>query len=330
MDDAERIQLSLSLVRGAINERNLVSVLTHFCIHDGRIYGSNGRVSIDAPFPHFRDEPTVVPAVPFAKAVDKCEGDPIIEITDEYLTLKSKVRKMRKIRLPLSQDQYSIPVTQGDRYECPAGYARALVTVRDFISRDASRPWAMSILASGGYLYATNNVILVRTPFEWPTEMPVFGLPSFGVDEVCRIRLSTEPDYVWISDNQLAFEYEDDVWVRSVMFEADWPDVDAMMPDCSDLPLIPANFKDVTRDMIPFNDDNKFPIVKYNGKVISTLEGGMIAQDELEVELHEASFHAVPLLMVLDHATRLDLSPYPKPCPWSGTDIEGVIVGVRT
>ena len=330
MDDAEQIVRSLNIVRGAVNEKNLVSVLTHFCIHDGRIYGSNGRVSIDAPFPHLRDEPIVVPADTFYKAVEKCNLDPIMEFVDDFLIMKSRTRKMRRIRLPLSQDAYSIPVTQGDRYELPKKYRQSLILVRDYISKDASRPWAMGVLHTEGYLYATNNVILVRTPFDWPAEFPIFGLPSFAVDEICRLGLTMEPNYVWASDNQVAFEYDDDVWVRSVLYEANWPDVARMIPDCSNLPIIPKDFKDVTRDMVPFNEDDKFPIVKYSGKMISTLDGNMIASDELDVEMAEAPFHAVPLLMVLNQATRLDLTPYPKPCPFAGTGIEGVIVGVRT
>jgi hypothetical protein len=205
-----------------------------------------------------------------------------------------------------------------------------MTVVREFISKDASRPWAMGLLHSDNHLYATNNVILARTPLDWPPEYPVFGLPSFAVDEICRIASYVDLKYLWMSENMAMYEFEDDVWVRSVLYEAQWPDVANMIPDCSNLPLIPKDFKDVTRDLIPFNEDNKFPVVKYNGKVISTLEGNMVAQDELEVELSEASFHSVPLLMILNQATRLDLTPYPKPCPWSGTDIEGVIVGVRT
>lgn len=329
---AEENQLSmmasLNFVRGAINEKNLVQVLTHYCIHDGRIYGSNGRISIDAPFPVLRDEPIVVPAGPFYRAIDKCEQDPIIEFQGDHLLLKSKVRKMRRIRLPLSTDPYEKPVTMGDRYEVPANYDAALHRIREFVSKDASRPWAMGILHMEGYLYATNNVVLVRTPLDWPDEYPIFGLPGFTVDEAIRLGV---PDSIWIAENQVAFEYKAaDVWLRSVLYEAQWPDVRTMIPDTSDVPHLPADFKEVTQDMVPFNEDEKFPIVKYSGKMISTLEGDMTAQDELADEVAEAAFHAIPLSMVLRVATHMDLSPYPKPCPFKGPDIEGVIVGVRT
>lgn len=318
---------ALDIVRGAINEKNLVPVLTHYCIHDGMIYGSNGRVSIQTPFPTLRDEPIVVPAGPFYRAVDKCENDPIIEFQDMHLLLKSKVRKMRRIKLPLSTDEYSKPVISGDRYEVPLGYDAALRKIRDFVSKDASRPWAMSILHMDGYLYATNNIVLVRTPIDWPAEYPVFGLPGFAVDEVLRIG---EPDHIWIAENGVAFDYGDDTMVRSVVFEAEWPNVAEMIPDCSELPALPGDFAEVTRDMMPFSDDEKFPVVRYDGKMISTLEGGMVAQDELEVECPEAAFHATPLNVVLQYATHMDLSKYPKPVPWKGPDIEGVIMGVRT
>lgn len=318
--------MALARCRGVVNERHLVTVLTHFCIHEGKIYGSNGRVSMEAPFPVLRDEPIVVPAGPFYKAVDKCEGDPIIEIHDEFLTVKSKVRKMRRIRLPLSLDNYSKPFTTGDRYEMPKFYDTALMRMRHFVSKDASRPWAMSILHQDGYLYATNNIVLVRTEFDWHADLPIFGLPGFAADEV--IRLGT-PDYIWVSENNVSFEYPGGVWLRSVLYEATWPDVASMIPDTSNLPPLPKDFREVTRDMIPFNEDDKFPVVKYDGKIISTLEGGMIAEDELEEGVAEAAFHAVPLTSVLDVATHMDLSPYPKPCPFRGPAIEGVIVGVR-
>ena len=327
------IEESLDLVRGAVNERNLVPVLTHFCIHEGRIHGSNGRVSINAPFEAYRDEAVVVPAIPFHKAIDKCEWNPIVEFAENHLVIKSKVRKMRRIRLPLSGDTYSKPIVSGTRYEIPPGYREALYRVREFISKDASRPWAMGVLHQDGYLYATNNVVLVRTKFDWPAEWPIVGVPSFAIDELLRItRLSGRPmipKYIWIDDNSVSYEYENDVWLHSVLYEADWPDVQSMIPDCSDLPKLPHDFRHVTEDMVPFNEDEKFPIVKYSGKRISTLEGDMIAEDELEDEVAEAAFHAIPLQMVLHYAERMDLSPYPKPCPFTGMGLEGVIVGVR-
>lgn len=330
MDEKNNVNMmqSLNYVRGAVNEKNLVQLLTHYCIHDGRIHGSNGRISIDAPFPVLRDEPIVVPAGPFYKAIDKCDQDPIIEFDKDALLLKSKVRTMRRIRLPLSQDSYSIPVTSGTRYDVPPQYTQALGRVKDFVSKDASRPWAMGILHMEGYLYATNNVVLVRTPLDWPDEYPIFGLPGFTVDEAIRLG---KPDALWVTENAVSFEYKaTGVWLRSVLYESQWPDVRKMIPDTSNLPQLPVDFKDVTQDMIPFNEDEKFPIVKYSGKTISTLEGNMLATDELAAEVAEAAFHAVPLSNVLRVATHMDLSTYPKPCAFRGPDIEGVIVGVRT
>lgn len=318
---------SLDWVRGAVNEKNLVQVLTHYCIYDGKIYGSNGRISIQAPFPTLQEDPIVVPAGPFYRAIDSCERDPVIELKDDHLLLKSKVRKMRRIRLPLSGEPYDIPVTEGTRYEVPKGYCDALRKIREFVSKDASRPWAMSILHKDGYLYATNNVILVRTPFDWPPEYPIFCLPGFTADEVLRLG---QPDHIWVCENGMSYIYAGKgLILRSVMYEATWPNVDTMIPDCSNLPLLPSDFRSVTQDLVPFNEDDKFPVIKYSGKTVETMEGGMLASDELEHEVSEAAFHAVPLQLVLRYADHMDLGPYPKPCPFSGPGIEGVIVGVR-
>jgi len=321
---------TLNLVRGAVNDRNLVSVLTHFCIHEGQIYGSNGKMSIQAPFPILREEPIIVNADKFLKAVDKCDGDPIFEIVDEHLILRSKRRKARKIRLPLSTDVYAKPIVSGKRYELEDGYRAAIIKVRDFVSKDASRPWAMGVLHMNDHLYATNNVVLVRTKYSWPPEFPVFGLPGFTVDELCRISLGLSPKYLWHEDNAIAFEFEDGIWLRSVLYAANWPDVEKMIPDMKDLPELPSDMREVTEDLVPFNEDDKFPIVQFKGRTIKTLDGGMVAEDELAGEVAEAAFHAIPLQMVLSQAERMDLSPYPKPCPWLGRGLEGIIIGVRT
>jgi len=323
------ISQTLNLVRGAVSDKNLISVLTHFHITDGKIYGNNGRISIEAPFPKIHDDPITVPGASFVTAVDRCDGDPQIEIGDGFMKMKSKTRKMRMIRLPLSTDDYSKPVTIGDRYEIedPKEYIEAIRRVSPFVSSDASRPWAMSVLHQGDHLYATNNIIMVRTEYDWPDEYPIFGLPGFTVDEMVRIR--REPKYVWIHDNGVAYEYDDDVWLRSVRYATDWPDVAPMIPDCSGLPKLPSDTAQVVRDLVPFAQDKSMPIVTFKGNEISTMEGQMIAVDSLAGEVGEASFHAVPLQLALSRATHMDVSTYPKPCPWRGENLEGIIIGVR-
>ncbi len=104
---------TLRMVRGAVNDRNLISVLTHVHIVDGTIYGGNGRVTIQAPFPKISDDPVTVPAKKFLQAVDACEGDPILEVAKGALTIMSKVRKMRRFRLPLTDHNSTIPITSG-------------------------------------------------------------------------------------------------------------------------------------------------------------------------------------------------------------------------
>lgn len=320
---------TLNLVRGAVNERNLLPVLTHFHIEDGIIYGGDGKVSIQAPFPQVHDEPITVPGHEFVKAVDRCQGDPVFEFEKDHLKMRSKTRKQRVIKLPLSGQAYSKPITKGDRYvmDDPQAYLKAIRTVSPFVSTDASRPWAMSILHMEDHLYATNNVTMARTPYDWPAEYPIFGLPGFAVDELTRMRL--EPKAIWIHDDAIAFEFDDNVWLRSVLYAADWPDVARMMPDCSDLPKLPGDAREVVEALVPFSNDKKMPIVTFDGSKISTLEGQMVAEDSLEGEMGSASFHAIPLQLVLNHATRMDLSAYPKPVPWAGPGLEGLIVGVR-
>lgn len=322
---------TLRLVRGAVSERNLVSVLTHFHVTpNGKIYGSNGRISIEAPFPVIHDAPITVPAIKFLRRVDQCEGDPELVVKGDTLYIKSKVRKKRRFHLPLSKDEYHIPQTGGQRYEVPdpEAYLESIRRVEPFVSSDATRPWAMSILHKKNNLIATNNVVLAKTKVAWPDEFPTFGLPDFAVHEVSRIK--RKPKALWISENSVCLEMNDDIWVRSVIYDAEWPEyVDDMVPDTSGLPSLPQDAEQVARDMAQADIDERMPIVIFEGKKIRTREGDEGGEDELEGDVGNAAFQSTPLLLVLKYATHMDLTPFPKPCPWKGPNIEGVIVGVR-
>ncbi|MDZ4343969.1 MAG: hypothetical protein U1E51_16235, partial [Candidatus Binatia bacterium] len=73
---------ALKFVRGAVKDSDTVMpVLTHFCIHKGRIQGTNGRISIDSPCPELTFE-AVLPADKFLSAIDACKGEPKMRFTD--------------------------------------------------------------------------------------------------------------------------------------------------------------------------------------------------------------------------------------------------------
>ena len=72
---------TLNIVKGAVANKAIVPVLTHFHIYDGRVQGSNGKLCIDAPLPELSALELTVPAVKFMQAVKACKGTPKLNVT---------------------------------------------------------------------------------------------------------------------------------------------------------------------------------------------------------------------------------------------------------
>lgn len=316
------------LIRSVVSERDLVSVMTHFHLYEGRIQGSNGKLTLDAPWPDYtREEPINVPAEPFVKAFEAME-DPHISLKDEFLFVQEK--RMR-VKIPLSTDFYPFCAKPETWDPIDNEFLTALRKVRPFISDDASRLWACSAMWIDGYLYATNNVVLVRTPYKnswWHPTEDSFTIPSFTIDQLARCQKSLE--VMHLEDSRLTFQLEGDVWLDSARYHGDWPDMEKFFDhDWGAVPPLAGNEKDIVEKLLPFVPDKRHPVIQFKGDSIATMEGGMEAA--VETNCGKAAFHAAPLMMVLKFATHMKVDNYPNPVPFIGAndDIQGIIAGVR-
>ena len=79
---------ALSKVYGAVAEKDIVPILTHFHLYEGRIQGTNGRLCIDTPCPEISGLDVTLPAESFMKAVKVHEHDPSLSIKDHSLIIR--------------------------------------------------------------------------------------------------------------------------------------------------------------------------------------------------------------------------------------------------
>jgi len=315
----------LNFVRGAVATKDLVPVLTHFHVRDGRIQGGNGRIAIDAPCEELKDFNFTVPAVKFLKSVDACNGEPKLKITPSN---KLSVKKGAfKALLPLA-DNTSFPyvVNELTKNKLNTDLLTIFKKLKPFVGDDASRPWSCGILLRNNFAYATNNVVLAKVPIVWPY-MDV-NIPLFAVDELLRIGFA--PNSIGIADNRIIFNFVDDSWLSTQLFVDEWPDVDPMFKDSDSISLIPNELKSAIETVLPFCPDEKFPRIKLSNETVSTDDGEMSAEVSGFNFGVEAYFRAEPLLQVLTQADEIDFSFYPDPCPFRGDGIEGILVGVRS
>jgi len=311
---------TLNFVRGAVAEKDLVPVLTHFRVYNGRIQGSNGRIAIDAPLPELQGYDFTVPADRFLRAVDTCGGEPKLLIKDDKLVIK---RGKFTAKLPLA-DNAAYPLAEPDKGRKGRINIEFLPTMRQFIGQDASRPWASGVLMTGDHAYATNNVVLVRHKIDGPKKN--INIPLTAVEELCRIGVDYDIKYTH-TDNHVTFYYDDGSWLRSQLFSVDWPDLSGMFKVCSR--KVREDVKEAVAQILPFCPDPKTPVIKFGDDGVSTLEGDVSAVVKV-AGLTEAYFRAEPLGMVFDIATHFDWSDYPKACPFKSKYLQGVIIGVKS
>lgn len=316
---------TLNLVRGAVSKKDLLPVLTHFHIYDGRVQGGNGRIAIDAPCPSLEGFDCTVPAERFLKAIDVCDGEPKLKLTDGGKLTVS--RGKFRATLPLANHQ-AFPRVAADN----AGGVLTLLhpilpmlrKLYNFIGEDASRPWSCGILFRDDFAWATNNVCLARVPYGAIRE---FVLPIFAIDELLRI--GKEPSSLLIEDNSLTFSFDSGWWMRVQKLHGQWPDVTKFMP--AELPAdtwAADTLREAVRKVLPFCPDPKHPVINTGPDGVSTLDGEMSAAVGLD-GLPPGRFRAEPLLAVLDAAKGIDLGAYPGGCYWCGDGIDGVVVGMR-
>lgn len=313
------------LVRSVVSERDLIPVMTHFHMYTGRLQGTNGKLTLDASWPEYLSEESInIPAEPFVRAFEAMEN-PNLTLRDEFLYVNEK--RMR-VRIPINQEVFPICHKPENWHPMDNSILDAMRFVRPFVSDDASRPWACSVLYFDGYLYATNNVTIVRTPWDIGSlcDIETFTLPSFGMDQLTRCNRAVTG--IHVRDNAIGFEMEGDVWMESVRYTEQWPNVTGFFEDVdwSGLPKLGGNERDIVEKLLPFVPDKRHPVIKFEGNKISTMEGAMEA--EIETNCGHGAFHSTPLMEVLNHATKMDLEKFPR-VPFKGPHLEGVIAGVH-
>jgi DNA polymerase III sliding clamp (beta) subunit (PCNA family) len=309
----------LKTVMAAVSTKDMVPVFTHFCLYSGRVQGCNGVVYIDAPFPHDIAECTV-PANRFLKAVEACDDDPTFGVTDGG-KLSVKRGRFRAYLPILPFADFPRATLDGSSVPVPPDLVQVLTRLKPFISEDASRPWSLSILLREGFAYATNNIIVMRTPIDW--QGPEVTLPVQLVDRVLEV--GEVPNECHIGPQHICFSWGD-TWMRSALTLHPWPGVETMC-EKEATEVVPQELKDAVTKIKAFCVNEKFPVIRLSD-VVQTDDGEHGASFE-GFDLPEGAYHADQLLKVLTVATHIDFSAYPAPCAVTGDKLQGLIVGLK-
>lgn len=323
----------LRFVRGAVSGNDSVlPVLTHFCIYSGRIQGANGRISIDAPVPSLKFN-AITPAEKFLKAIDNCGGEPHLNLTEAgRLTIK---REGFRAILP-TQGIEAFPkaeASKGTRHKLADGLCDAVNLLRPFVATDAERPWASTVYfdPENGVAFAATNamIAMVKTkPFNHPVQIPVFA-----IDELLRINAHEgygEPAQWAVDEHSVTFFWpKQDAWMRSQLIIAEWPTETARrwMSMKEKMVKIPKNLSAEIERLLPFCPDPKYPVIHFDGAMLSTSTGDSEAYVELEQQMGKGAFHADNLRPMLKLADKMVITE--KAALFSAENFKGVMSLLR-
>jgi DNA polymerase III sliding clamp (beta) subunit (PCNA family) len=314
---------SLRFVQGAVAQKSHVPILKHFKIEDGRIQSHNGVIGLNAPI---ECDLSIQPlASTFVHAITLCDETVALHETDAgRLAINSGCFKAF---IDTSDEPFPATVPQGELVRAE-NLLQAIQVLAPIMSDDASRPWSRGILFYENSAFVTNNIILVEHWLDVPVSRP-FGLPVMAVNELLRI--GEEPERIQISHNQVTFHFSGDRWLSSsLLIINQWPDVRELLenPGGSELCQLHESLFTTLQKLRPFTKDLR-PVWLHDD-VIST---SSVEDDGAHYAMIDGN--GMSGIWSLDHlarlqglATEIDWSRYPKPCPFFGPLIRGVIIGI--
>lgn len=314
----------MKFVQGSVAKKDLLPALTHFRIENGHIQGFNGRIALSAPIDF--DVDCTPKAEPLVRAISRCTEAVVLGMTKSgKLSVKSG-----KFRTYIDCVEGPTAHTQptGDTVDIDGEVLlNALRILQPFIGNDAARPWSMGVLFDGQSAFATNNVVIAEHWLGAPFPVRVV-VPRDAVKEM--LRLKEAPIRFQMSNHALTAHYADGKWMMCNLIEVDWPDVRKVLDVPSqNLKAIPAEFFTGLESLKGFTD--QYHRVIFDNGVMRTHaidheEGAGFELSWLEGK----STFSLPMISSLQGiAEKIDLSLYPKPCPWFGGAVRGAIIGMH-
>lgn len=313
---------SLKFVMGAVARKDFVPELLHFHIEKGFVRGYNGMLGLCCPIDLNLDaKPN---AIQFIKAIQACKETAALHLTDKgKLAIKSGPFRAFIECIP---GDFPEVAPEGREIILNGSLLKAIKTLAPFIAEDASRQWARGILLRGQSAYATNNVVLMQywLGYDFPIDL---NIPRAAVIELLRI--GEEPERLQLAENNVTFHFSGNRWLRTQTYDLGWPDVDKVLSGAG-IPEMPAPVAvwDAAEELAPFVDELG-RLFFTPGKVSTSQTEGDGASVEIPEIATEGCFHFKQVGLISSVVEKIDFSVYPRPCPFTGQNIRGVIVGMR-
>lgn len=320
---------ALKFVQGAIGKRDYIPAITHFLIQDSRVTAFNGNMALSAPIP--LDIDCKPKAVDLIKALSQCKDTISMALTT---TNRLKVQSGGfKAFIQCTEAEAPHPKPEGDFLNINGELLmEAFQTLMPFVGNDASRLWTNGILLDGQSAYATNNVILTQY---W-TGVDFYGkynIPRQTILEMLRI--GEPPISAQADKTSITFHYENDCWIRTQLFDSEWPDLKRILDVESNPKPIDETIFDGLEMLKPFVDGTGRVYIRH-GKLWTmdpsaddNIDSG--ATFDIEDDSLDCLFNLEMLLLLKGRIDTIDFDLFKagKPCLFFKGNTRGAIIGMK-
>lgn len=315
---------ALEKVKSAVSQKDVVAHLTHYLIAGGQIVASDGRMTAGAPFPDQRT--FLVPAEDFEKVVMRLGKDPVITLEENAIVVKAGRYRATVRTLDPAQYHYQLP--EGECLAVPGGFLDRLRAVRPFVSDNATQPWSLCVHCTHERLAAANNICAAISKDSGLPPGTNALLPIWAVDYVLSRKEGLTG--LHISANSMAFRWADGSWMRTQLVAAEFPtQLDKMLGETPEPDWeIPADWREAYARVADLTDD----AVRLHGdRIVGGRADRTTVEGEAFTPVHKEDGHTTwnPkfLTPVIEAATHWKPDAYPRPAPFRGRLIFGLIMG---
>lgn len=313
---------SLRFVQGSVAKKDFLPAMTHFVIENGTVRGYNGCIALCSPISF--DIDCKPHAVELVHAVSHCDETIVMSMTDAGRLRLVAGNYKAFVKCVTEETPHVLP--EGETVTLPGEQMlNALKVIEPFIGEDASRPWSNGVLLRGQSAFATNNVCLIEV---WlGAEFPrTVNVPHAAVKEILRI--GEVPTHAQLAQNSITFHYSDKRWIRSQLFNTEWPDLQRILEvESNPQPIDERLFLGLEKIRKRADAMSR---VFIKGGVLSTVEDDGEGAQYTVPGLQCEGAYAIPMLELLKGvATRIDFTTYPKPCLFYGQSLRGAIIGMK-
>jgi hypothetical protein len=317
---------TLKFVRAAVCRNDLQPTLQHFRIVNRTVTATNGQLTIQAPLPVDLD--CAPQAMQFFKAIAACEGTIALTLDKGRLLVRSG--RFKSTVDCADADRFPVNQPTGQTFPLSAPIVPVLKRLLPFVSTDELRPWACGVLFVNNSAFATNNISIIE---HWlPVAFPVIAhLPTDAIKEL--IRLKIEPHSVQVESHQVTFHLPGGAWIACQTTVHKWPDLQRIFTEAETFKGpwtqgadLEALLNDVEK-LAPFTDEMN-RVRFHPGEVSTSRPDAPGTSLALPASPGAGVFQAGQILGLRGVASKVGFANYPRPVPFYGEGVRGVIGGM--